>query len=104
MTTRAVMVVSLGALSLAPGAASAQGWWDTHPMGWMWGAWGIGMMLMMVVFWGLLAVGLIAALRWLRTGSRSDARSDRALEILRERYARGEINREEFEARKRDLS
>jgi putative membrane protein len=33
-----------------------------------------------------------------------ESRSDRALEILRERYARGEIGREEFEAKKRDLT
>jgi putative membrane protein len=32
------------------------------------------------------------------------AGKDTALEILRERYARGEINRDEFEARKRDLA
>jgi hypothetical protein len=31
------------------------------------------------------------------------ARSDRALEILRERCARGDINKEEFEARRNDL-
>lgn len=30
-------------------------------------------------------------------------RDDAALAILRERYARGEINREEYEARKQDL-
>ena len=30
-------------------------------------------------------------------------RTDAALDILRERYARGEINREEYEARKQDL-
>jgi len=33
-----------------------------------------------------------------------ERRGDSALEILRQRYARGEINKDEFEARKRDLS
>jgi putative membrane protein len=33
-----------------------------------------------------------------------EARSDPALDILRQRYARGEINKEEFETKKRDLS
>lgn len=31
-------------------------------------------------------------------------RADRALEILRERYARGEIDRETYERMKRDLA
>jgi putative membrane protein len=76
--------------------------WGMHPMPWMWGAWGFAMMLMMFVFWGVVIAGIVVAIRWfLRAGEQ--ARPDRALEILRERYARGEIGREEFEARKRDL-
>jgi uncharacterized membrane protein len=31
-------------------------------------------------------------------------RADAALDILRQRYARGEISREEFETKKRDLA
>jgi putative membrane protein len=66
------------------------------------------MMFMMLVFWGLVIVGIVLAIRWLVTQgreSRSDAaRSDTALDILRQRYARGEIDKEEFEAKKRDLS
>jgi putative membrane protein len=94
------------AVSLAPVAALAQDRpydWGMHPMWWAWGAGGVVMMLMMLVFWGLTIAGIVLAIRWLvRQGS--GARPDPALEILRQRYARGEINREEFEARKRDLS
>ena len=39
--------------------------WGMHPMGWMWGAWGFGMMLMMLVFWGLLIAGIVVGIRWL---------------------------------------
>jgi len=56
---------------------------------------------------GLLAflvVALVAAIRWLWTNVPAERAQDRALTILRERYARGEIDREEFEARRRDLS
>jgi putative membrane protein len=74
--------------------------WGMHPM--MWGAWGFGMMLMMVLFWALLIVGVVFLVRWL-LGQSKESRTDSALEILRQRYARGEINKDEFESKKRDL-
>lgn len=77
--------------------------WGWHPMWGMWGAWGIGMGLVMLTFWVLVIVALIAGIRWLATQGR-ESRTDTALEILRQRYARGEINRDEFDAKKRDLS
>jgi putative membrane protein len=90
-----------------PGFAFAQerpDWgWGMHPMWWMGGAWGIGMMFMMFLFWILVIVGLVFAVRWLVSEGK-ERRSDSALEILRQRYARGEINKEEFEAKKKDLS
>jgi putative membrane protein len=86
------------------GALSAQGrmyeWhWEMHPMWW---GWGIGMMAMMFLFWALVIVGLVVGIRWL-LGQGKATRSDSALEILRQRYARGEINKEEFESKKKDL-
>jgi putative membrane protein len=77
--------------------------WEWHPMWGMWGAWGFGMMLFMLLFWVLVIVGVVLGIRWLTTQGR-ESRSDTALEILRQRYARGEINKEEFDAKKRDLS
>jgi putative membrane protein len=74
--------------------------WGMHPM--WWGAWGFGMMFMMILFWGLIIVGVLLAIRWL-AGQGKETRTDSALEILRQRYARGEINKEEFEAKKKDL-
>jgi len=93
---------------LTPAAAAAQErvyeWgWGMHPMWGVWGAWGIGMMLMMLVFWGAVIVGIVLGIRWLVSQGR-ESRPDSALEVLRQRYARGEINRDEFEAKKRDLS
>ncbi len=77
--------------------------WGMHPMGWMWGAWGVFMLLLMFLFWGLVITGIVLGIRWLaRQGGGPSSNS--ALEILRQRYARGEINKEEFEAKKRDLS
>ena len=69
----------------------------------MWGAWGFGMMIMMILFWGLIIMAVVLGIRWL-VGQSKESRSDSALEILRQRYARGEINKEEFEAKKKDLT
>ena len=90
---------------LVPTAALAQErayeWgWGMHPM--WWGAWGLGMMVIMLLFWVLVIVGIVVGIRWLLSQGK-ESRSDSALEILRQRYARGEINKEEFEARRRDL-
>jgi putative membrane protein len=71
--------------------------WGMHPM------WGAGMMLMMLVFWGVVIVGIVLGIRWLVSQGRPPS-SDTALEILRQRYARGEIDKQEFEGKKRDLS
>ena len=71
-------------------------------MWWMWGAGGLVMMLMMVIFWGVVIVGIVLGIRWLVSQQRAPAHGS-ALAILRERYARGEITRDEFEARRRDL-
>ena len=76
-------------------------WWGMH---YMWGAWGIGMGLMMLLFWGLIIVALVLGIRWLISEGKAAPRSDSALDILRQRYARGEINKEEFETKRRELS
>jgi putative membrane protein len=69
----------------------------------MWGSWGIGMMLMMFLFWALFIVALVVFIRWLVTAGhwghqvvgRHGAES--ALDILEKRYARSEISKEEFQ-------
>jgi putative membrane protein len=53
--------------------------------------------LLMFAFLLLLIGGAVAAIIWFsRRGSTRPAGGDSALEILRERYARGELSREEF--------
>jgi putative membrane protein len=79
------------------------GWGMHHPIWGLWGIWGVAMMLMMFVFWTVAIIGIVIGMRWLARQGR-ESKSDAAFEILRQRYARGDINREEFEARKRDLS
>jgi len=72
--------------------------WEMHPMWW----WGWGMMAMMFLFWVLFIVGLVVGIRWLLSKG-NEQKQDSAIEILRQRYARGEINKEEFEVKKKDL-
>jgi len=91
-----------------PGTAVAQGRLDgwgcgAYPMWWMGGVWGLGMLLIALLFWGVVIAGVVLGIRWLVSQSR-ESRSDSALEILRHRYARGEIDRDEFESKKRDLA
>lgn len=70
-----------------------------------WGGMGWFGVLMMVVFWGIVIGGIILLVRWLGTtvGGGNRKTEDTAIEILKRRYARGEINKEEFEAKKGDL-
>ena len=78
--------------------------WDSfhHMNGYGWGMGGFGVLLMVVVWVGVI-VGAVFLIR-LAVGNRSAGPESRsALEILEERYARGEIDREEFEQKRTDL-
>ena len=74
--------------------------------------WGRGMgwpgSILMLAFWILVIVGLVFLVKWLiqntRAGGRVTHGNSRAIEIIKERYARGEIDKAEFEAKKRDLT
>jgi len=59
----------------------------------------------MLAFWGLVIFGIYAIIKLLLKSISGDnnAAGGKALEVLKERYARGEIDREEYEQRKQDL-
>jgi putative membrane protein len=61
----------------------------------------------MAAFWIAVIVGIIFLIRWLVLSTRAAGHKahaeDSALEILKRRYARGEINKEEFEEKKKVL-
>jgi putative membrane protein len=80
-----------------------EGWGMMGP--WMMG--GYSTMFLMPILWivvvGLIVWAVVAAVR--RTGEPGSPNksADSALEVLKKRYARGEINKEEYEEKKKDL-
>ncbi len=76
-------------------------------LGWVW----------MILFWGLVITGIVALVRWVvaqpggaatapgtASGMPAGTPTSTPLTILQERYARGEIDRAEYETKRRDLS
>jgi len=74
---------------------------------WMWHPWGMGLgMLFMVLLWVGVIVGIVVLLKWVLTQlppRQGDTAQESALDILKKRYARGEIGKEEYEEKKKDL-
>ncbi|MBB6473276.1 putative membrane protein [Sphaerisporangium rubeum] len=73
-------------------------WWDHDGMG----GWGYALMTLgMVVFWGLVAATIVLAIRYAGKTTRTDRipSQQSAEEVLARRFARGEIDAEEYHAR-----
>jgi putative membrane protein len=70
--------------------------WHHHGMG----GWGYGLMALgFVVFWGLVIVGLVVLVRYLRRdhpASTAPQPPSSPEQVLGERFARGEIDEEEY--------
>ncbi len=107
--TNSLMALAAALVSVPALAQTSADRPDYWHYGWDWG-WGhmIFGSLMMILLWGGIVVVIVLAVRWLGSGSShgtTPATSrNKALDILQERFARGEIDREEFEERRRLLS
>lgn len=80
--------------------------WFGGPWAGGWFGGGMLMMLPMLIFWGLILWGgfiLVRKLAQSNPANRLAPPSRTALEILKERYAKGEISSEEFQRMKKDL-
>jgi putative membrane protein len=73
---------------------------------WDGGWWAFGMMLISLVFLALIVVGIVFVVRSFSEGGRTAPRpqGNRALDILDERFARGELDQKEYEERRRILT
>ncbi len=79
-----------------------------HMMGDFGFGFGIGWMIFGLIFWILIIVGLIFLIKWLidqgkLTRPVQPVQNESPLDVLKIRYARGEITKEQFEQMKKDL-
>ena len=75
------------------------GWYG----GWGWAGW-VAMSVTMLLFWGLVVTGVIVVVRLLRSGPHESGGRGTALRLLDERFARGEIDEEDYRKRRELLS
>ena len=78
--------------------------------GWMMSGLGAGYGLfgglMMLLFWILIIAGIVLLVRWfINEGKLKGFRTEETLlDILKKRYAGGEINKEQYESMKQELT
>ncbi len=62
-------------------------------------------MIFMVFWWVIIALAIAFFVKWLINASKNESQISKntALEILKQRYAKGEIDKKEFEEKKKDL-
>jgi putative membrane protein len=68
-------------------------------MHWGWGDYGMGAgsWLFMILFWALVILGIVYLVKMLVGGGGKSPSRETAEDILKKRFARGELSREEFE-------
>jgi putative membrane protein len=70
-------------------------------MGWY--GFGFFGFFLMLLFWAAVIVGIAYLIRWIAHGRVEKKPGDEAMDILRKRFASGEMGKEEFEERKKAL-
>ncbi len=105
MMTRAISILPLLVTSAAPALAQSDAgpYWGRMHGGWMWWMPFHGFVWLLLVTAVVVGAVLIIRAFW-SLGERRGRERSAALDLLDTRYAKGEIEREEYQQRKRDLS
>lgn len=96
------VVASLALLPMSTAALADAGpdrGWEYGHMSWN-GGFGMFGGLMMLVFWGIVIAVIVMAVRWFSVSGQGENQSPDALEILKSKFAKGEIDEEEFRRKK----
>lgn len=100
---RAIIPAALMSPVVLPTTAWAQGWGPMHD----WIGWGSGGMvlgpLLMIAWLAILVAAIVLVVRWLGGSSGLGSPRQTPREILDERFAKGEIDHEEYEKRRKTL-
>ena len=103
--------IIIAALIIVPSVVGAvYGWqggdWGMMGPGMMGGfGWGWFMPIFPILFLGLIIWAVVALARGSSESRGTDSsKADSAMEVLKQRYARGEINKEEYEEKKKDIA
>lgn len=63
--------------------------------------WNLGGGLMMIIFWAIIIMFIV----WLARGNKTNETDNKkAINILKERYAKGAVEKKEFDEKMKDLS
>jgi putative membrane protein len=97
-----LIMFSTGTAFAQWGGYGGHGWYGPGMMGGGYGGWFGG--IFMIIFWIAVIIGIVFLIRWLVQSPRGGAGSGESpLDILKRRYASGEIDKKEFEQKKKDL-
>lgn len=97
MMDNGMMGMMMGMMGGGANSMMGYGGWNNMTGGWN----GLGW-LFMILLWALVILTIAALVKWIVSNGKTNS-SNKPLDMLKERYAKGEISKKEYEDKKRDL-